>query len=212
MIDGDRSPEDVQSEFSVMLLDSNLRPSRTLIDTTVITAGQIRGLPGMRDPFRVSWHNYAFRPGLPLAWTHGDDFQLDYLDLESGRAWQTILKRGPNIASAEVRDAVMATLRDTGVEQEVLRALAAEPVMAQIGDMLWDDRGRLWVMRHVPWQVRHDTYSYDVFDQHGTWLFRQALPGRPGILEADTFYAGGELPDGTPVIRSWRLSEGHPGG
>ncbi len=215
------SPVEIHSRFTLFALDEDLEPVAALIDSSVVTPSLLLADRPFVSPFKSTWFLAAFRPGQPVGWTMGEFFRIDLLDPSTLEARRLIIRRPRRPISSALREAVAAQYAQQRLVEAARRALATETYLPQISDLQWDTAGRLWVQAYAPptdtsrsihadvWPFKEfgeEVFDFDVFDREGTWLFQQPLPGKPGLITSNRIYIAAEAPDGTPIIRSYRLA------
>ncbi len=180
-----------------------------VLDTTYLTRWPILGNKYLSSPFQHEDHAEFALSGGRLAWVDSGDYRIVILNArDGGRIELTLPVQGPAVTGPEI-EAFIKSYAAQRYPEEGLRRLDYPDRMPAIGEMFWDRRERLWVMRYRTYAAEEegDPYRFDVFDPDGDWLFSQSLPQEPFYFDQDGYYRYEELEDGTPVVRFYRLEE-----
>ena len=83
-----------------------------------------------------------------------------------------------------------------------------------IGNLLWDTIDRLWVMDWSEYLGSREgtSYSFNVFNREGEWLFRQTLPTEPHLITASGYYSNTFDAEGNPIVHYFTLTAGDTSG
>ena len=213
---------EIRSRFTLFVLDEELDPVTTLIDSSVVTPSLLLADRPFVSPFKATWFLAAFRPGQPVAWTMGEVFRIEILDPATDEAHRLIVRRHRRPITSAQRETVARQYAQARLVEAARRALLNETHLPQISNLQWDTQGRLWVQAYAlptdtsrsihadVWPFKEfgeEEFNFDVFDRVGTWLFQQPLPGNPGLIGEDRLYIAAESPEGAPIIRSYELIE-----
>jgi len=191
--------------YSILLLDSELRVTDVIADST--HARPLREAAYVGNPFERRMAIFTMQPYSPLAWTQGPDYRIDCLDPRTGASWTLEAAGRRRKVGPESKQSYLAQYEGRPDEERVRRTVEFPDHLPEIGNLIWDDRGRLWVWVYERLYESQGTYLFDVFDVEGMFLFSQQLPAHPILIEDGALYVWDELDDGSPVIRQYILEE-----
>ncbi len=150
--------------------------------------------------------------GRLLAWGVSGEYRIDMYDLESGRWSRALL----DIPAEPVTAADIQAFKDDFLDREWMRGQEGlwEPLLNRArypevkpyyGDMLGDDRGRIWVRRYseISGPDEPEWYRYDLFNGEAEWL---GIVDSPVTFEYIRDGSGYRLDyEEYPVVERYRL-------
>jgi len=203
---GERS----RAHFAVHRLSETLTIESTLYDSTgtfefIRIAGENRSRP-LDNLTPVT----GLAPGMPVAWSYGKQFRVDFLDPANGDRWAVRIPHEALPMSQTFRERLIesyARLTRSSIERarRITYPDRLPHVDSMMSDLQWDPAGRLWVREFRDPTISGTPYRFQVFSRSGEWLFRQDLPVHPILFSADGFYARGEAADGSPLVQFYQF-------
>ncbi len=198
-------------QFSLYLLDEDGELRENPIDTTFIIRDFSSGGHVFHPPYDNNSAIVGIKANRPLAWSLGNAYRIDFFDPADGSRRILRLPGKAIPITAEHKELIYQRYAERGLEQQARRAITFSRFLPEVGDLTWDDVGRLWVRDYVPIDLEVSCHTYNVFNAGMTWLFRQDLPPVEPLLITDSDYLVlGSDEEENPVIRSYLLvpSEG----
>lgn len=195
---------EISHQFSLYLLDGGGELRETPFDTTFIVRGFSSGGHDFPPPYDNSSAIVGFKSNRPLAWSLGNEYRIDFYDPADGSRLRLLLPGRDMPVTAEHKELVYQKYAERGLEQQARRAIKFSKFLPEIGKLIWDDLGRLWVRDYVPIDLEVSCHTYNVFDAGMTWLFRQDLPPVEPLLITDKGYLVLDSDEEeNPIIRSY---------
>ena len=193
--------------YRIVLRDTALALVETPIDTAyspgVVTVG---GPGGRHFPFVLGWPESALASDLPLAWSWGREFRIDFLDVINKDRWAVHIPHEVLPVTSEHREDYLTRYYSReGLVEEARRKLPWPSHFPHLDRMRWDSTGRLWVLEYQDPLVEDPPWVYQVFGTDGTWLFRQELPMRIGFVDKDGMYVSEYDEADNSIIRFYRF-------
>ncbi|MFC1628012.1 6-bladed beta-propeller [Gemmatimonadota bacterium] len=198
-----------EAQFRIVRHNEQLEAIDTPVDiVTTIETVQL-GRSDVNVPiFTNTLPDCALEIDLPIAWSYGQEFRIDFLDPVDLSRWAvTIPHEALPVTRALREDAIQGYARYNSEEaaRRNLRFADYLPHISFLGRG-WDASGRLWVQEYRDRTIENSPFRFYVFSKDGNWLFRQDLPKSPSLITSEGFYARGELDDGTPVVEFYAFA------
>ncbi len=182
-------------EFRGMVIDTSFAYPVTTIEEDNIW-----------PPMTIGFTACALASDLPVAWSMGETFRIEFVEPVEGSHWATVIPHRAIPVTQAHREAYLKDgFERSGRVEAARRALTFPGTFPHLEGVLWDSEGRLWVLEYRDPAVPEAPYRYFVFDRKGGWLFTQVLPGRAGLIADGRVFVASELETGDPVVRSYRL-------
>ncbi len=194
--------------FRIAVRDTALHETATLIDTVYSPGVVIVGVDSRHHPFVLGWPASAVANDLPVAWSWGREFRIDFIDLTDQSRRAVIIPHQALPVTPEHREDYLSRYYEReGLIEEARRKLPWPDLFPHLEYMTWDTAGRLWVLEYRD-PLREDApWIYQVFARYGAWLFRQELPVRAGDMQEGGMYVSEVDDEIGPVIRFYRFEE-----
>lgn len=198
--------------YYIQILNEELK----FVDTIVDTARTFRAyaLGTSTRVYSPSPPKYAqvsprisIRSGLPIAMSWGDEYRIDFYNLEDNSQWSVRIEKDQIPVTDKMRELEYDTWERRGLEEQARRYLPFADHLPLIGSLLWDSAGRLWVMDYVPTGRNPSEFSFNVFNTQGNWIFSQQLPVIPTTISESGFYSRISLDDGSPAVQYYEFIE-----
>ncbi len=197
-----------EAQFRILRLDRLLNLRRSLLDSTrTFDVVRIGG-----RPLSLLHENHTpatgIAPGMPIAWSYGEDFRIDFLNPNTEAQWAVTIPHVPLPFSKELKDSQLQLYESITRSNEASRRVDFPnhlPHLNVMDAMIWDDVGRLWVQEYRDYTATGSVFRFYVFSKDGEWLFRQDLPKRPSLITGEGYYAGSEAADGSPLVQFYRF-------
>ncbi len=194
--------------FQILRLDHSLNPSATLLDSTrTFNVVRIGG-----RPLSLLHENHTpatgVAPGMPIAWSYGEEFRIDFLDPDTQERWAVSIPHERLPYSEELKSSQLQLYESITRSKGVNRMIDFPqylPHLNSVDDMIWDDVGRLWVQEYRDYTVTDSKFRFYVFSKDGDWLFRQDLLKRPWLITGDGYFTSIEDSDGSPLVQFIRF-------
>ena len=156
-------------------------------------------------PFTIQRPQVALAPDLPVAWSWGKEFRVDFYDVRTGDRWATLIPVDPVPVTSAMKEWYFEHIREPDRAAQVRRHIRFPEHAALIENtpLHWDRSGRLWIREFTDPTITGAPDRYQVFSRNGLWLFTQDLPSGVWLITAERVYCRDSLEDGTPVIQAW---------
>lgn len=194
--------------FQIALRDTALALISIPIDS-VYSPGIVKiGVDSRHFPFIHEWPASAVASDLPVTWSWGREFQIEFLDLiDQIHRIVRIPHEALPVTAEHREDYLRRYYEGSGQVEEARRKLPWPSHFPHLESMKWDATGRLWVQEYRDPLDEEAPWIYQVFDRHGAWLFRQELPVHIGDIYEDGMYVS-EVDDVIgPVIKFYQFEK-----
>jgi len=201
-----------QAQFLVIQLNDALVVAGTLVDSTHIFTTVTLGERPMWPPFDNLVPATGLAPGMPIAWSYGTEFRIDFMDPCDLSRWAVTIPHTALSLSNELKEQQIDFFNMLSRSNETRRKISFPdqlPHVDSMNDLQWDSIGRLWVQEYRDNTSTDSPYRYYVFARDGEWLFRQDLRKRPMLITGEGYFIRISAEDGTPLVQFNRFIEIH---
>ncbi|MFC1500779.1 hypothetical protein ACFL6T_07185, partial [Candidatus Zixiibacteriota bacterium] len=166
------------ANFSITLLDNTLHVIDIPVDISLSYGYYSIGDQWQFLPFTNTIPQVALAPDLPVAWSDGSEFRIDFFSAQTGARWATIIPHDPLPVTEAMKKQFFESYRRPDQLEELRRNIRFPDHASHIqsAGMRWDMAGRLWVCEYRDRTASDAPYRYHVFSRNGIWLFSQDLP------------------------------------
>lgn len=199
-----------QAQFLVVQLNDALEVVSTLVDSihtfTTVTLGE----RPMWPPFENLVPATGIAPGMPIAWSYGTEFRIDFMDPDDLRRWAVTIPHTALSLSNELKEQQIEFFDSLSRSNDTRRKMSFPdqlPHLDSMDEFKWDTTGRLWIQEYRDHTSTDSPYRFYVFSQDGEWLFRQDLVKRPMLITGEGYYSRVSAEDGTPLVQFNRFVE-----
>ncbi len=196
--------ETPRTQFLILHMDHSLKISRTLLDSIGTFQHVMLGERPLSQPFASLTPATGIAPDMPIAWSYGHEFRIDFMDPDDLTRWAVTIPHEPLPVSNEIKEREIAMYDRLSRSTEASSKLSFPgylPHIAALDDLRWDLSGRLWVLEYRDSTVRESPYRFYVFSKDGRWLFRQDFPKRPWLISEEGFYTRASDDEGNPLVQ-----------
>lgn len=193
-----------QARFLVVQLNDALEITRTLIDSTLTFTTTTLGERPMQPPFDNLVPATGIAPGMPIAWSYGTEFRIDFMDPDDLKRWAVTIPHMALSLSNELREQQIEFFDSLSRSNDTRRKMSFPdqlPHLDSMDDLKWDTAGRLWVQEYRDRTSTDSPFRFYVFSQDGKWLFRQDLVKKPMLITGEGYYSRVSAEDGTPLVQ-----------
>ena len=200
---------DAMRTYQIQLIESDLSNMTTLIDSSFVLLSTQFGRRNVVQPFQGKTLRFALAPFRPLAMSWGDSYRIDFVQPVTSEHWAIRLPVQAKPVTRELKEKAIeqheGAAERYGDKDLARKNLRFPAVLPYVGNMFWDELGRLWVSDYSPFPLEPQIFHFRVFDSDGTWLFEQNLPNRPDLITSSGYFTEGEDSKGNPLIQYYRF-------
>ena len=174
--------------------------------------GEVLGERPMSPPFDNLVPATGLAPGLPIAWSYGTEFRIDFMDPGDLSRWAVTIPHTALSLSNELKEQQIEFFNRLSRSTDARSKISFPdqlPHVNSMDDLLWDSIGRLWVQEYRDNTSTDSPYRYYVFARDGEWLFRQDLRKKPMLITGEGCFVRTSAEDGTPLVLFNRFIERH---
>ena len=140
-----------------------------------------------------------------VAWSFAEEYRIRFYNPENSSHYGVQIPFTQVPVTTAMKERIFDNYDEGGQREDARRALVFPDFLPAIGGFYWDDLNRLWVQEYYVPELMEPNYTFQVFSSEGVWLFQQTLPNAPLILNDRYCFIRGELEDGSPVVRRFRI-------